>query len=82
MKPEDLQEMPHVLVEQSCSRQTKTISQGKWKDTNDQAAESDIEDQVIDEECTGKTEWIFVFENILTFENLSLRLLSSFDVAF
>ena len=52
------------------------------KSTNGRTAESDTEDQDIDEDCTGKAEWIFVFENILTFENLSLRLLSSFNVVF
>ena len=38
--------MPHVLVDQSCPKQTLTISQGK--DTNKRAAESNIEEQVID----------------------------------
>ena len=40
--------------------------------------ESDTEDQSIDEECTGKAEWMQIF---FTFSKLSFRLLSSFDVA-
>ena len=83
VKSGDLLKMPHLLAKQNCSEQTSAILQGRWKTTNDWAG------GIRHREPGHKwrKHWwgrmkAFIRKTFLTFSNLNLRLLSSFDEAF